>query len=91
MSSYVVHHKHAEGECPALMDAIMKEPWSKRLKGVDFYCGCPYGTHESFVAVEAASSDEALSYFDSLFKAGAVAFESIPNAVIGENDLLPVR
>lgn len=89
MPMYVVHNAHGPGECQALMEEIYQSPWSKRMKGREFFCGCPHGTHESFVGVDAESSDEALSFFDRKFREGARAFEVI-HEPIGEHELLPI-
>ena len=89
MPTYVIHNTHAETDCSALMEAIKREPWSKQLTGRDFYCGCPFGTHEGFLAVEAETPEQALAMVDSKFRAGARVIESITGK-IGEHELLPV-
>jgi hypothetical protein len=89
MPTYVVHNTHGPDECQALMEEIYKSPWSKTITGTEFYCGCPHGTHESVVAVDAKDPEEALGFFDKKFRAGATAFE-VMHGAIGQHEMLPV-
>jgi hypothetical protein len=89
MPLYVLHNTHGPQECGSLMEAIQQQPWSSRLKGRDFYCTCPGGVHQGFVAVEADTAEDALSLVDPAFRAGARAIEAI-SGVVGEHERLPV-
>ncbi len=58
MPQYMVHYNPKPEDCPCAIET--DDP---HLKGRAFFCTCDSGTHGSFVQLEAASPDEALSWF----------------------------
>lgn len=58
MSLYMVVNEHQPEDCQPMEAGIPKIPAA--LRGTDFYCTCPGGTHGFFILMEGDSAEQVL-------------------------------
>lgn len=90
MMTYILHNTHKPEDCQKLNEAISTHPWSASLKGIQFLCFCPSGTHGGIFAVDAEDEAAALAMVDPVFRSGTRVYAGGLVGVIGEHPLLPV-